>query len=59
MYKTMPGDIEDDNDEAPTEETVELMESHDLTKDEAEHVQEIMDEYGVDEDEAVEIAEVE
>ena len=40
----------------PTEEVAELMESHDLDKEEAEHVQEIMEEYGLDEDDAVELA---
>ncbi len=55
----MLNDTEDDNDEAPTEETVELMESHDLDKETAERVQEIMDECGVDEDDAVEIVEAE
>ncbi len=50
--------IKDDiGDEVPTEETVELMESHDFDKDTAERVQEIMEEYGVDE--AIEIAELE
>jgi division protein CdvB (Snf7/Vps24/ESCRT-III family) len=33
------------------------MESHDLDKEEAEHVQEIMEEYGLDEDDAVELSE--
>lgn len=48
---------EDQDDEAPTEEVAELMESHDLDKEEAEHVQEIMEEYGLDEDDAVELSE--
>lgn len=44
-----------ENEEAPDEDVKELMEAHDLDKDEAEQVQELMDELGVDEDEAVEI----
>jgi len=54
----MADDIEKETetDDAPTEEVVELMESHDLDKEEAEHVQEIMEEYGLDEDDAVELA---
>lgn len=54
----MADDIEKETeaDDAPPEEVVELMESHDLDKEEAEHVQEIMEEYGLDEDDAVELA---
>ena len=54
----MADDIEKEieADDPPTEEVVELMESHDLDKEEAEHVQEIMEEYGLDEDDAVELA---
>ncbi len=48
---------EERSDDAPTEEVAELMESHDLDKEEAEHVQEIMEEYGLDEDDAVELSE--
>ncbi len=55
----------DDNDpienelakEAPDEEVAELMETHDLDKDTAEHVQEIMEDLGVDEDDAIELEE--
>jgi hypothetical protein len=45
----MSDDIEKEikNDDPPTEEVAELMESHDLDKEEAEHVQEIMEEYGI------------
>jgi len=43
------------DDESPDEDIKEIMEAHDLDKDEAEQVQELMDELGVDEDEAVEI----
>ena len=46
---------EDYNNETPTEEVTELMETHDLEKEEAEHVQEIMEEYDLDEDDAVEL----
>lgn len=55
----MSDDIEKEieNDDPPTEEVAELMESHDLDKEEAEHVQEIMEEYGLDEDDAVELSE--
>ncbi|MDO8590515.1 MAG: hypothetical protein Q7R65_00890 [bacterium] len=54
----MADDIEKETEtnDAPTEEVAELMESHDLDKEEAEHVQEIMEEYGLDEDDAVELA---
>ncbi|KKU78066.1 MAG: hypothetical protein UY03_C0004G0007 [Parcubacteria group bacterium GW2011_GWA2_47_64] len=54
----MSDDIEKETEtnDAPTEEVAELMESHDLDKEEAEHVQEIMEEYGLDEDDAVELA---
>jgi len=54
----MADDIEKEieDDDAPTEEVAELMESHDLDKEEAEHVQEIMEEYGLDEDDAVELS---
>ena len=54
----MSDDIEKETktDDTPTEEVAELMESHDLDKEEAEHVQEIMEEYGLDEDDAVELA---
>ena len=54
----MSDDIEKEieNDSPPTEEVAELMESHDLDKEEAEHVQEIMEEYGLDEDDAVELS---
>ncbi len=44
----------EDDDEAPTEEVLEIMENHDLDKEEAEHVLELMDE-GLDEDDAVEL----
>lgn len=56
----MADDFENNGDrggEAPTEEVAELMQSHDLDKEEAEHVQEIMEEYGLDEDDAVELSE--
>ena len=55
----MSDDIEKEigDDDPPTEEVVELMENHDLDKEEAEHVQEIMEEYGLDEDDAVELSE--
>jgi hypothetical protein len=43
------------DEEVPDEDIKEIMEAHDLDKDEAEQVQELMDELGVDEDEAVEI----
>lgn len=39
----------------PDEEVAELMENHDLDKEEAEHVRDIMDEEGLDEDDAVEL----
>ena len=48
--------IKDEPDEeSPDEDVKEIMEAHDLDKDEAEQVQEIMEELGVDEDEAVEL----
>lgn len=55
----MSDDIEKEieGDDPPTEEVVEIMENHDLDKEEAEHVQEIMEEYGLDEDDAVELSE--
>lgn len=56
MADDIEKEIKNDDDDAPTEEVVELMESHDLDKEEAEHVQEIMEEYGLDEDDAVELA---
>lgn len=37
------------------EEISDLMENHDLDREEAEHVKDIMDEEGLDEDEAVEL----
>ena len=37
------------------EEIYDLMENHNLDRDEAEHVKEIMDDEGLDEDEAVEL----
>jgi len=46
---------EEPAEEAPDEEVAELMESHDLDKDTAEHVQEIMEDLGVDEDDAIEL----
>jgi hypothetical protein len=50
--------IENEQEEAPDEEVVELMESHDLDKDTAERVQEIMEDLGMDEDDAVDLEEL-
>lgn len=45
------------NDEIPSDDDVkELMDSHDLDEESAEHVKEVMEDLGVDEDEAVELA---
>lgn len=46
---------EDGEDEEVDGEIKDLMESHGLEKDEAEHVKEIMNDEGLDEDEAVEL----
>lgn len=55
----MADDIEKEieSDDPPAEEVVELMENHNLDKEEAEHVQEIMEEYGLDKDDAVDLSE--
>jgi len=39
----------------PDEETIRIMEEHDLDEDDAERVQEIAEEWGIDEDEVAEI----
>ena len=52
--ETKKGNVSED-EEAPDDDVKDIMEAHDLDKDEAEQVQELMDELGVDEDEAVEI----
>jgi hypothetical protein len=54
----MQTDKDEPTEEAPDEEVVELMETHDLDKDTAERVQEIMEDLGVDEDDAVELEEL-
>lgn len=51
-------EVGDKEKEAPDEDVKELMESHILDRDEAEHVKEVMDEYGLDEDDAVELKDV-
>lgn len=48
----------DEKDEGADDEIKDLMKSHILNKDEAEHVKEIMDEHGLDEDDAVELKDV-
>lgn len=50
-----PYHFHEDAEEPPDEETLELMENHDLDQEEAEHVRELMDEEGLDEDDAVEL----
>jgi hypothetical protein len=49
---------DESTEEPPDEEVIELMESHDLDKDTAEHVQEIMEELGVGEEDAIELEEL-
>lgn len=56
MSDDLEKEIDNDGGEAPDEDIKELMENHDLDKEEAEHVQEIMEEYDLDEDDAVELA---
>ena len=45
----------DEDGEPIEEEIVELMENHDLEKEDAEKVRDLMDETGLDEDDAIEL----
>ena len=57
MRKDLDEQIAESGDE-PSAEVAEIMENHDLTKDEAERAQELVEDLGLDEDTAVELAEV-
>ena len=52
------GEPLDDNGEEIDEEVAELMQNHDLEKEDAEKVKELMDEEGLDEDDAISLNEL-
>jgi hypothetical protein len=52
------GEPLDEDGEPIDEEVVELMENHDLEKEDAEKVKDLMGETGLDEDDAVELSEL-